>query len=153
MDFDLERFRAAQDGIYAGVVDELRRGRKTGHWIWFIFPQMDGLGTSPMSQRYAIGSLAEAQAYLADPVLGSRLRECAQLLLDSPGSSATEILGDVDSRKVRSSATLFLRADPDEPVFRALLDRFYDGIPDARTDHLLGRGGTPRSSATSEGRW
>jgi uncharacterized protein (DUF1810 family) len=135
--FDLERFVVAQRRVYDDVVDELRRGRKTSHWIWFIFPQVAGLGQSAMSQRYAIGSLAEAKAHLEHPILGPRLRESAALLLETPGSTAEEILGPIDARKVRSSMTLFHRAAPDEPVFADVLNRFYDGVPDPRTDELL----------------
>ena len=134
---DLKRFVSAQDGVFAGVVDELRRGRKTGHWIWFIFPQVAGLGTSPTSQHYAIASLEEARAYLAHPVLGARLRECAGIVLATDGRTATEIFGALDAMKVRSSMTLFHRAAPDEPVFSQVLDRFYDGIPDQATDARL----------------
>jgi len=135
--FDFERFVSAQRLVYASVVEELRRGRKTSHWIWFIFPQIAGLGQSAMSQRYAIGSLAEAQAYLEHPILGDRLRESAALLLETPGRTAEEILGGIDARKVRSSMTLFYRAAPDEPVFAEVLRRFFDGVPDAATDDLL----------------
>jgi uncharacterized protein (DUF1810 family) len=135
--FDLERFVAAQRTVYDDVVGELRRGRKTSHWIWFIFPQIAGLGQSAMSRRYAIGSLAETRAYLEHPILGPRLRESAALLLGVPGRIAEEILGQVDARKVRSSMTLFRRAAPDEPVFADVLNRFYDGVPDPRTDELL----------------
>ena len=137
-DFDLERFVAAQDGVYDGALAELRAGRKTGHWIWFVFPQVAGLGRSEMSRIYAIGSLAEARAYLAHPVLGPRLRESVAALLATHGRSADEMLGSIDAVKLRSSMTLFLRADPDEPAFRAVLDRFYDGRPDAATDAILG---------------
>jgi uncharacterized protein (DUF1810 family) len=135
--FDLARFVEAQRSGYAGAVAELRRGHKVGHWIWYVFPQVAGLGSSPMSQRYAIASLAQAQAYLAHPDLGSRLVTCAQLLLSTQDRSAEQILGDIDAMKVRSSMTLFQRADPDEPAFRDVLDRFYDGVPDGRTLELL----------------
>ena len=135
--FDLERFVAAQDGAYDRALAELRDGRKTGHWIWFVFPQVAGLGRSEMSRIYAIGSLAEARAYLAHPVLGPRLRECTAALLATQGRSAEEMLGSIDAVKLRSSMTLFLRADPDEPAFQAVLDRFYDGRPDAATDAIL----------------
>jgi uncharacterized protein (DUF1810 family) len=142
---DLERFVAAQAGVYPGVVEELRRGRKVGHWIWFIFPQVAGLGRSAMSEHYAIGSLAEARAYLAHPVLGARLRECAELLLAAPAErSAADILGELDALKVRSSMTLFARADPSEPVIRRVLDRFYVGAGDPLTDRLLGVGDQAR---------
>jgi uncharacterized protein (DUF1810 family) len=141
MAFDLERFVAAQDGVYAGVVAELRAGRKTGHWMWFVFPQLAGLGRSAMSERYAIRSLHEARAYLAHPVLGPRLRECSAALLEAGGTAASEILGPIDAVKLRSSMTLFSRAAPGEPVFREVLDRFYGGEPDPATDALLGRSG------------
>ncbi len=137
MSYDLERFRAAQEQIYEGVLDELRRGRKTGHWIWFVFPQIAGLGYSSMSQQYAIASLDEARAYLADPVLGARLRECAGLVLATTGRTAVEIFGPVDAMKLRSSMTLFHRAASDEAVFRRVLDRYYAGIPDEATDARL----------------
>jgi len=139
-DVDLERFVAAQDGVYDGALAELRAGRKTGHWIWFVFPQVAGLGRSEMSRIYSIGSLAEARAYLAHPVLGPRLREAAAAVLATHGRSADEILGSIDAVKLRSSMTLFLRADPDEPAFRAVLDRLYDGRPDAATDAIVGGG-------------
>ena len=134
---DLDRFLNAQRGVYEGVLDELSRGRKTGHWIWFIFPQLDGLGRSEMSRFYGISSLDEARAYLADPVLGARLRECAGLLLASNARTAIEILGETDAMKVRSCMTLFHRAAPDEPVFGQVLDRFYAGVADVATDRLL----------------
>jgi uncharacterized protein (DUF1810 family) len=137
MRYDLNRFLVEQEHIYAGVLEELRRGRKTGHWIWYIFPQLAGLGRSQMSRDFAIGSLDEARAYLAHPVLGSRLLECAGALLSIEGSSAEEVLGSVDAMKVRSCMTLFHRAAPDEPVFTQVLDRFYGGVADAATDDLL----------------
>jgi uncharacterized protein (DUF1810 family) len=137
MQYDLDRFLEAQQHVYAGVLEELRRGRKTGHWIWYIFPQLAGLGRSQMSRDFAIGSLDEARAYFAHPVLGSRLRECAGAMLSIEGRSAEEILGSVDAMKVRSSMTLFQRAAPDEPVFRQVLDRFYGGVADPATDDLL----------------
>jgi len=135
---DLDRFLTAQRGVYEGVLDELRRGRKTGHWIWFIFPQLGGLGRSEMSSYYGISSLDEARAYLADPVLGARLRECAGLLLASNARTAIEILGETDAMKVRSCMTLFHRVAPDEPVFSQVLDRYYAGVADEATDDLLG---------------
>ena len=137
-EYDLERFVQGQEGVYPGVVAELRAGRKTGHWIWFVFPQVTGLGRSSMSLHYSIGSLDEARAYLAHPVLGPRLRECAGLMLATSGRSADEILGGIDAVKLRSSMTLFHRADPDDPVFVEVLERFYDGVPDAATDRILG---------------
>ena len=138
--YDLDRFVIAQQGVYEGVLDELRRGRKVGHWIWFIFPQVAGLGYSAMSQQYAISSLDEARAYLAHPVLGTRLRECAAVVLATTGQTALEIFGSIDSMKLRSSMTLFHRAAPDEPVFAQVLVRYHDGEPDEATDARLGSG-------------
>jgi uncharacterized protein (DUF1810 family) len=135
--YDLDRFVGEQGHVYDGVLDELRRGRKTGHWIWFIFPQIAGLGQSAMSQRFAIESLDEARAYLAHPVLGPRLRECVEILLGIEGRSAEAIFGSIDARKLRSSMTLFHRAAPEEPSFAAVLDRYFDGVPDALTDDRL----------------
>jgi uncharacterized protein (DUF1810 family) len=129
---DLDRFASAQAGVYADALAELKAGRKRTHWMWFIFPQIAGLGFSPAAQRYAIASLDEARAYLAHPVLGPRLRECAQTLLAVDGMSAREILGYPDDLKLRSSMTLFARAADDPDVFEAVLDRYYDG-PDPRT--------------------
>ena len=140
MTFDLERFVAAQSPVYDQVVSELRAGRKTGHWIWFIFPQLAGLGRSEKSRYYGIASLDEARAYLAHAVLGTRLGECAGLLLATEGRTAADVLGSVDAMKVRSSMTLFHRAAPDEPLFRAVLDRFYDGAADPATDELIWEG-------------
>jgi uncharacterized protein (DUF1810 family) len=133
---DLQRFIAAQDGVYADALAELRAGRKRTHWMWFVFPQLAGLGSSATAQRYGIASLDEARAYLDDPVLGPRLRECAAAMLAADGTSATEILGYPDDLKLRSSMTLFARAAGDPAVFQAVLDRYYDG-PDTRTLDLL----------------
>ncbi|MFJ6026894.1 DUF1810 domain-containing protein [Pseudarthrobacter sp. NPDC092424] len=137
--YNLERFTAAQDsgGTYHQALAELQTGHKRSHWMWFVFPQVAGLGQSPTSQRYAIGSLEEARAYLAHPVLGPRLLECAQALAAHAGRSADEILGGIDARKLHSSATLFLRAAPGETVFKTVLATFFDGVPDAATDRLL----------------
>jgi len=135
---DLDRFLAAQQGAYAGALEELRQGRKTGHWIWFVFPQLAGLGRSEMSRYYAITSLDEARAYLVHPVLGARLRECATAVLATKGRTAVEIFGSIDAVKVRSCMTLFRRAAPDDPVFATVLDRFYESRPDETTDVLLG---------------
>jgi uncharacterized protein (DUF1810 family) len=137
LSFDLDRFVAAQQGVYEGVLDELRRGRKVGHWIWFIFPQIAGLGHSAMSQLYAISSVDEARAYLAHPVLGPRLRECGAIVLATTGRTALEIFGSIDAVKLRSSMTLFHRAAPDEAVFRQVLERLYEGTPDEATDARL----------------
>ena len=133
----LHRFVDAQAGSYRSVVAELRAGRKSSHWMWFVFPQIAGLGRSPMAQRYAVDSLAEARAYLDHPVLGPRLVECAQLVLAADAPSAEHIFGGIDAMKLRSSMTLLLRADPDQPVFGAVLDRYFDGKPDAATDRLI----------------
>ena len=137
MAHDLDRFILAQDGVYGRVREELRSGRKRSHWMWFVFPQVEGLGSSAMSQRFAIHSLDEARAYLAHPVLGARLRECADLLLATSAGTAEAIVGPVDARKLRSSMTLFQRAAPDEPLFRQVLERFWGGVPDAATDAFL----------------
>jgi len=139
--FDLARFVEAQDGggTYERALAELRGGRKTSHWMWFVFPQIAGLGRSPMAVRYAISGLDEARAYVAHPVLGPRLRACAEALLvaGSAGRSAVGILGEVDALKLRSSMTLFARAAPDEAVFASVLARFYDGVPDPETERRL----------------
>jgi uncharacterized protein (DUF1810 family) len=135
--YDLQRFVEAQDGVYARALAELRRGRKTGHWMWFVFPQVAGLGFSAMSQRYAIGSLEEAREYLADPVLGARLRESAAAVLAVDGRSAEDIFGSIDAVKLRSSMTLFHRADPSESTFRAVLDKYFAGEADPATDERL----------------
>jgi len=134
---DLDRFVVAQASVYASALEELRRGRKTGHWMWFIFPQMAGLGHSAMSQHYAIASLAEARAYLAHPVLGPRLRECAGIVLATRESTAEQLFGSTDAMKLRSSMTLFHRAAPDEPVFAGVLDRHFSGVADDATDARL----------------
>ena len=133
MAFDLERFVQAQAGTYEGALRELRDGRKTGHWIWFIFPQVEGLGRSEMSRFYAIESLGEARAYLAHPVLGPRLLDCAAALLSVTGRTAEGILGGIDAVKVRSSMALFHRAAPDESLFGQVLDRLYGGAEDELT--------------------
>jgi uncharacterized protein (DUF1810 family) len=132
----LQRFVSAQDGVYERALAELTAGDKRSHWMWFVFPQLAGLGSSPTAQRYAIASLAEAQAYLDHPVLGPRLAESARALLAVEGRSAQQILGYPDDLKLRSSMTLFARAADDPGVFHAVLDRYYDG-PDPRTVELL----------------
>ena len=134
---DLERFVDAQAGTYAQALAELRAGRKTSHWMWWVFPQVAGLGMSGTSQAYAVADLAEARAYLQHDVLGPRLLECCQALLALEDASAERVLGSVDAMKLRSSMTLFAAADPDEPVFTEVLDRFYDGERDERTVRLL----------------
>lgn len=135
----LQRFVDAQDhdGTYARALAELRAGRKRTHWMWFVFPQLAGLGHSAMARRYAIASRAEARAYLRHPVLGPRLRECAAVLAALEGRTATEILGDVDAVKLRSSMTLFARAAPQEPRFPQVLDAYFGGVADAATDQRL----------------
>jgi uncharacterized protein (DUF1810 family) len=136
---DLQRFVDAQDrgGTYQRALAELRAGRKESHWMWFVFPQIAGLGRSETARRYAISSLEEARAYLEHPKLGPRLRECAQALLDVDRRSAREILGEVDALKLRSSMTLFARAAPEEQAFRQVLDRYFDGRPDEATVERL----------------
>jgi uncharacterized protein (DUF1810 family) len=136
---DLERFLDAQDSgrAYERALAELREGRKTSHWMWFVFPQIAGLGRSEMSQHYAIDSLEEARAYLDHPILGPRLLECSEALLSHHGKSAEQILGVIDAIKLRSSMTLFARANPGAEVFQQVLDRYFDGEADAATVGLL----------------
>ena len=136
--YDLQRFVDAQDRVYSRVVAELRAGRKTSHWMWFVFPQVAGLGFSPMAQKYAIRSLDEARAYLAHPVLGARLRECTQLLLDLKDRDISDILGYPDDLKFRSSMTLFAAVDGAPQLFHAALGQYFDGKPDTRTVEILG---------------
>jgi uncharacterized protein (DUF1810 family) len=138
--FELDRFVTAQNtgGTYRTALAEVRQGRKRSHWMWFVFPQLAGLGHSPTARRYALGSLAEARAYLADPVLGPRLLEISSALLELAAGSAEQILGAIDAVKLRSSMTLFHRAEPDQPVFSAVLERYFDRQPDPATDRLLG---------------
>ena len=130
---DLERFTAAQAGIYDRVRTELASGQKKTHWMWFIFPQIAGLGRSEMSRLYAIASLEEAQAYLRHPVLGARLRECVGLVSGLRGCTAHQILGSPDDQKFRSSLTLFWLASDREAVFDSALHRYFDGLPDPET--------------------
>ena len=135
----LERFVLAQEGVHEGVLRELRSGRKTGHWMWFVFPQLAGLGRSETSRFYAIASLDEARSYLEHPILGARLRESGSALLGVAGRSAEDILGGIDALKLRSSMTLFHRAAPEDPLFRQLLERFWSGQLDPATEQLLDR--------------
>jgi uncharacterized protein (DUF1810 family) len=139
--YRLERFVAAQDrgGTYQRALAELRAGQKASHWMWFVFPQIAGLGLSQMAQHYAIGSLDEARAYLAHPVLGPRLRECARVVADTEGKSAERIFGAVDAMKLRSSVTLFAAADDDpaDNVFRRVLATYFDGVADEVTEARL----------------
>jgi uncharacterized protein (DUF1810 family) len=143
--FDLSRFVTAQDdgGTYQQATAELRRGRKVSHWMWFVFPQIAGLGQTPTSRWFAISSLDEARAYLAHPVLGPRLAECARIVAQTEGRSAEQIFGGLDAQKLRSSATLFHRAAPDEPVFAQVLERFFGGAADPATDRLIGGAARP----------
>ena len=135
---DLEHFVRAQDsgGTYQRAVAELRNGRKTSHWMWFIFPQIAGLGRSAMARAYAISDLSEAQAYLAHPVLGPRLIECAEIVVSHQGLSAQQIFGGIDAIKLRSSMTLFARADPDQAIFQQVIEQYFDG-PDAETERRI----------------
>jgi uncharacterized protein (DUF1810 family) len=131
--YDLQRFVDAQDPVYERVCGELKSGRKQSHWMWFIFPQIAGLGRSPMALRYAISSLDEARAYLEHPLLGPRLRECTRLVMQVEGRSAHQILGSPDNMKFRSCLTLFARAAPEERIFRNALEKYFDGEEDSLT--------------------
>jgi uncharacterized protein (DUF1810 family) len=131
------RFLEAQAAVYAQVLDELRRGQKRTHWMWFMFPQLAGLGRSEMARRYALQSKEEASHYAAHPVLGNRLRECTRLVLGQPGRSAREIFGQPDDIKFRSSMTLFEAAVPGEPLFAAVLEQFFEGSRDELTLSML----------------
>lgn len=130
---------AAQDagGTYGRALAELRAGRKVSHWMWFVFPQIAGLGMSPTSRHFAITSLGEARAYLAHPVLGPRLVEIAQVVAAIGGRTAQQVFGGIDAQKLHSSMTLFRRADPSQPVFGQVLESYFDGRPDPATDALL----------------
>ncbi len=134
----LDRFLQAQEPVWPRVLAELRAGRKRTHWMWFVFPQIKGLGLSDMAQRYAIQSRAEAQAYLAHPVLSARLRECCQLLLALQSSLALDVLGTPDDLKLRSSMTLFAEVSGPGSVFDAVLQKYFGGQKDPRTIELLG---------------
>lgn len=135
---DLDRFVTAQDsgGTYRQAVSELRNGRKTSHWMWFIFPQLAGLGRSTISQTYAISDLTEAQAYLKHPVLGPRLIECAEIVASQRGLTAEQIFGGIDAMKLRSSMTLFAHADPPQPVFTKVIEQYFAG-PDPETERRI----------------
>jgi uncharacterized protein (DUF1810 family) len=136
----LERFVAAQNqaDTFTTAVAELRAGAKRSHWMWFVFPQIAGLGHSPTSRRYAIASLEEARAYLAHPVLGPRLIACARILCELEGKTAQDVFGGIDALKLRSSMTLFARADPSNAVFDQVLNAYFGGVPDEATERLLG---------------
>ena len=137
--YHLQRFMAAQDAgrTYDHAAAELRAGGKTSHWMWFIFPQVAGLGYSPASRMYAITSLDEARAYLAHPVLGARLIQCATIVVGLTGRTAEQIFGEVDALKLRSSMTLFMHAVPGEPVFGQVLDQYFGGEPDSATENRI----------------
>ena len=137
--FQLQRFVDAQRPVYAAVVGELRAGRKRSHWMWFIFPQISGLGHSVTSRTFAVSSLAEAAAYLAHPTLGPRLRECAALVAGTDGRSIAEIFGHPDDLKFHSSMTLFARAAPREPIFATCLEKYFGSQPDPETLACLSR--------------
>jgi uncharacterized protein (DUF1810 family) len=134
---DLSRFLDAQQGTYEGALSEIRQGQKRSHWMWFVFPQYAGLGVSPTSQRYAINSVTEAEAYLKDPVLGRRLLECAEALLRVEGRSVQQIFGFPDDMKLRSCATLFAHVSPAGSVFERVLQKYFGGERDEKTLRLL----------------
>lgn len=138
--FDLNRFVEAQEGNYSAAIGELRAGQKRSHWMWYVFPQMAGLGHSSMSVRYAIRSEDEARAYLAHPVLGPRIIECAEAVLGIEDRSATEIMGSPDDLKLRSCATLFAHISPEGSVFHKILDKYYSSEPDRNTLRQLNAG-------------
>lgn len=135
--YDLGRFVEVQEANYQQALSELRIGKKRSHWIWFILPQVLGLGSSPMSIRYAIRSLAEAKAYLEHPVLGARLRECVAAMNSHAGVTASDVLGEIDARKFRSCLTLFAQVSGSEPLFREALSKYFSGKPDAATLAIL----------------
>jgi len=136
--YDLSRFVRAQENVYQQALVEIRSGRKRTHWMWFIFPQLDGLASSATSKRFSISGTQEAVAYLEHPILGPRLRECAEAIVAIEGRSASEILGSPDDLKLRSSATLFAAVLPPGSVFERLLAKYYGGVSDSRTTDLLG---------------
>lgn len=136
--YDLNRFVRAQEGAYAQALAEIKAGRKRSHWMWYVFPQLDGLAFSPTSKYYAIKGPEEARAYLQHPVLGSRLLECAEAALGVEGRTVSEIFGSPDDLKLRSCATLFAHVSPPGSVFERLLSKYYQGEPDGKTLRLLG---------------
>ena len=140
MAYDLSRFVKAQQYDYEQALREIRAGRKRSHWMWYIFPQIQGLGFSSTAQYYAIRDLQEAKAYLAHPILGPRLREISSVLLELEGLSAHEIFGFPDDLKLRSSMTLFRLADLEDDLFEQVLEKYYDGIPDSRTVDIVQNG-------------
>ncbi|WP_199313688.1 DUF1810 domain-containing protein [Leptolyngbya sp. FACHB-671] len=135
--YDLNRFLQAQQANYEQALSEIKSGRKRSHWMWYVFPQFDGLGSSPTSKRYSIKSVAEAKAYLSHPILGSRLIECVEAVLSVEGRTAYEIFGSPDDMKLKSCATLFAYVSTEKSVFDQLLDRFFQGERDEKTLRLL----------------
>ncbi|MEG3439244.1 DUF1810 domain-containing protein [Pannus brasiliensis CCIBt3594] len=135
--YDLQRFVEAQEFIYAEVIRELKRGYKQSHWMWYIFPQIKGLGRSETARKFALGSLEEAREYLKHPVLGERLRECIRLVLAVEGRTSEQIFGSIDTLKFRSSMTLFLYATEDNRIFQEALEKYFDGQSDRLTVNLL----------------
>jgi len=142
----LERFVAAQEGVYERALAEIRNGRKQSHWMWFVFPQFAGLGFSETSKHYAVKSLEEATVYLAHPALGPRLIECAEAVLAVEGRSAADIFGSPDDMKLRSSATLFAHVSPADSVFHRILDKYFGGLPDDHTMRLIRTQPSPPST-------
>lgn len=137
MQYDLQRFKDAQEGDYTSALAEIRVGRKMTHWIWYVFPQLKGLGRSFMCDIYGIRGIGEANAYLADPILRARLVEISQALLDLDGNDPVAVMGRIDALKLRSCMTLFSRAKGADPVFEAVLAKYYDGKPDPRTLEMI----------------
>jgi uncharacterized protein (DUF1810 family) len=137
VEYDLKRFLDAQSAGYETALREIKSGRKRSHWIWYVFPNIAGLGSSPTARRYAIRGIDEARAYLADATLRARLEEISSALLELESCDATEIMGTPDDLKLRSCATLFLEAEPGNVIFRAVLEKFFDGRPDERTLEIL----------------
>ena len=135
--FDLDRFVSAQEDVYDSALAEIRAGRKRTHWMWFVFPQLRGLGSSPIARQFAIRSAAEARAYLVHPILGPRLLECCEALLELSSTSATDIFGSPDDMKLRSCVTLFASVSEPGSVFQRVLSRFFGGAPDQRSEALL----------------
>ncbi|MGH9044629.1 MAG: DUF1810 domain-containing protein [Acidimicrobiales bacterium] len=147
---DLERFVQAQsDGVFEQALTELHRGKKQAHWMWFVFPQFVGLGNSPTSRVFALSSLEEARRFLRHPLLGARLLQCCRALGRLTNKTAVDIFGPIDAVKLRSSMTLFLRAEPQQTLFKAVIDEFFDGELDPLTDQLLG---DPRGTRDSSSR-
>jgi uncharacterized protein (DUF1810 family) len=150
-EFDLNRFVAAQEGTYEQALSELRKGRKTSHWMWFIFPQLHGLGSSAAAQLYAIASIEEARHFLSHPLLGPRLKQSVAALQDLVGMTAEEVFGPIDAKKLQSCLTLFSEAAPREAIFAAALDRWFRGMKDERTlERLACTSALPRQDNVAE---